>query len=117
MNKSDGKSDLVLSSKIIMLSQWCTCGVIMNLRILLPVFNVSLSQNEIWSTGILYHPAKFSLELRSLQISLAFGYLRYSIPLHSSLSKWRKDTYANFSIGITSFIFCSIFSYIPTGPV
>lgn len=61
--------DFVVSSKIIMLSQWCTWGVIINRRILLAVFNTSLSQKEMWSVGTLYQPIKFNFELRSLQSS------------------------------------------------
>src|SRR3954449_11316588 len=78
--RSDGKSDFVVSSNIIILSQWCTCGVMMNRSSLLPVFNTSLSQKEMWSVGTLCQPLKFNFELRSLQSNLAFGALRNSIP-------------------------------------
>ena len=67
-------------------------GVIINLRILLPVFNTSLSQKEMWSVGTLYQPIKFNFELRSLQSNFAFEHLRNSIPPHSSLSKCRNAT-------------------------
>src|SRR5581483_9238989 len=86
MKRSDGNSDFVVSSNIIMLYQWCTCGVMMNLNLLFPVLRVSLSQNDMWSAGMLYQPVRFSLELRSLQTSLAFGAFRNSMPPHSSLS-------------------------------
>src|SRR6185503_3308030 len=117
MKRSDGNSDFVDSSNIIMLSQWCTCGVITNLKVLLPVFSVSFSQNDMWSDGMLCHPVRFSEELRSLHSSFVFGALRNSIPPHSSLSKWRIATYDSRSRGITSLTLCSTCSYIPTGPV
>ena len=63
INKSDGNSDLVVSSNIIMLSQWCTWGVIINLKVRLPVLRTSLSQKEMWSAGTSYHPVKFNFEL------------------------------------------------------
>jgi hypothetical protein len=88
-----------------------------NLKVFLPVFNVSFSQKEIWSTGTLFQPVRFNFEVESLHNSLALGALRKSIPPHSSLSKCRNATCMSLSNGITSFTFSAIFSYIPIGPV
>src|SRR5215207_5879092 len=117
MKRSEVNKDLVFSSNIIMLSQWSTWGVIINLKVLLPVFKVSFSQKEMWSTGTLFQPERFNFEVKSLHNSLVLGDLRKSIPPHSSLSKCKNATCISFSRGITSFTFSAIFSYIPIGPV
>src|SRR5918912_856660 len=111
INKSEGKSDFVVSSKTIILSQWCTCGVMINLNLLLPVFKISLSQNEIWSTGTSCQPVRFNFEDKSLHTSFASAESRNAIPPHSSLSKCKNDTSPNFCKGMTYFTFSSIFLY------
>jgi hypothetical protein len=52
----------------------------MKLNCLLPVIRTSLSQKEIWSVGMLYHPVRFSLELESLHTNSAFAESRKAIP-------------------------------------
>ena len=74
----------------------------------------------MWSTETLYLTIILRFDLKSLHTNFASADSKNAIPSHSSLSKWKKDTYATFaniSKGIISFIFSFIFLYIPKGAV
>ena len=109
MNKSESKGRFGIFFKyhhtIPMMNMWCHD----KFESVFSVFRISLPQTDIWSTGTLYHPIIFSFELKSLHTNFASADSKNAISPHSSLSKCKKDTYANFCKGITSFIFPSIF--------